>query len=149
MATKARSPALTLVLGNPGKRRVKKRARQADAGAPRAPRWLPPEAKRKYRQLRPPLVRRGLLTPLDADALVAYAVMWSVFKETVETLANRDRDYSDVEGTLRADPAFAQMMAALKMMRVWGSLLGLDPVSRDRMGMGGPEEKDALSEFLE
>jgi P27 family predicted phage terminase small subunit len=149
MAPRARSAALQPVLGNPSRRRVKKRGPRADAGVPRRPGWLSPAAKAKFRDLARRLARRGLLTPLDGDALAAYCEVYAQFRATTETLQSQGRDYTDGEGTVRAHPAFGQWVTTLKLMRQYGSVLALDPASREKMGVGEPEQKDALSEFLQ
>jgi P27 family predicted phage terminase small subunit len=157
MAGRRKANALKLVLGNPGKRRLAhggQRERKTDraqpyAGLPAMPRWLSRLAKRMYLSLRERLVARGALTELDAETLAGFCQAWAEFKEATEALDSEGRFFVTKEAGYKCPhPAFAQQQAALRTMRAYGQALGLDPASRDKLGMGGgAEQRDELSEF--
>jgi P27 family predicted phage terminase small subunit len=148
MAPKARSPRFQLVLSNPGKRKVNNRGPRLDRGVPRRPRWLSPAGKVKFRQLARPLVRMGVMTALDGDALAAYCQAYAELREATMALERDGRTLTDERGNVRPHPAFAQQQQALKAMRAGAALFGLDPVSRQRIAAEPTDGEDELEGFL-
>jgi P27 family predicted phage terminase small subunit len=148
MAPKAKSPRLQLVPGNPGKREVNNRAPRPDRGVPRRPRWLNPAAKAKFRQLARPLIKLGVMTALDGDALACYCQAWAELREATMALERDGRTFTDDKGDVRPHPAFAQQQQALKALRAWGAELGLTPASRQRLAVERPAGEGPLDEFL-
>jgi P27 family predicted phage terminase small subunit len=80
---KAVPTELKLLRGNPGKRPI-----SPDEPTPAAvlethapPEWLDDAAKAEWRRVAPILVRNGLLTEMDLDALTAYCHAWCVWKD--------------------------------------------------------------------
>jgi P27 family predicted phage terminase small subunit len=120
MAPKAKSLRLKVVPGNPGKRKVNNRAPRPDRGVPRRPGWLSPAAKAKFRQLARLLVKLGVLTALDGDALAAYCQALAELREATMALDRDGRTFIDEKGNVRPHPAFAQQQQALRAAGVGG-----------------------------
>ena len=64
--------ALKIATGNAGKRPIRDDEPKPEVGAPKCPTWLASDAKSIWRQLAPRLVRAGVLTKLDGNALGRY-----------------------------------------------------------------------------
>lgn len=77
-------------------------------GAP--PRWLSPEAKTLWRQVRPQLEHYGILTALDRALFIALCETWALWR--------RDQESS-----------------ALKNLLTLAQMYGLTPLARRRLGI--------------
>lgn len=100
--------------------------------APRCPAWLSIEAKREWKALAPVLDRSGLLTEADGTAFAAYCAAVGLMRAAVA-------DQAATPGDWRKGVAVRE---AMKMVRLLGSDFGLNPVSRTRINLPAPDEKD-------
>jgi P27 family predicted phage terminase small subunit len=82
--------ALTLVKGNPGKRKLPKNEPKPESSAPPPPADLGPDGVKEWQRIVEPLARLGLMTDLDVLALAAYcdaADTWMRARRIFEQLA--------------------------------------------------------------
>jgi P27 family predicted phage terminase small subunit len=98
---------------------------------------LDAEAKRKWTELVPELLRLRLLTIVDGDTLAAYCQAWAEFRLATVTLTKQGRTFKTSTGYLTPHPAVAQQRSAWAAIRAFASLFGLDPSSRSRLRVGG------------
>jgi P27 family predicted phage terminase small subunit len=79
--------ALKILRGLPGKRKL-----SVDEPQPtpltnaEPPDWLNPEAQAEWRRQAPMLERLGVLTESDTDALTAYCVAWTAWKQATQQI---------------------------------------------------------------
>ena len=141
---------LTKLLGNPGKRAINDQEPHPDTSPPVCPTWLDDEAKAKWAMLAPELIRLGILTSVDGDALAAYCQAYAEFKLSTETLQAEGRTKATETGYLTPHPAVAQQRSAWTTMKMYSAMFGLDPSSRSRIKIKGTkDEKDPFDAFLE
>lgn len=149
------TPSAILKLRGSWRAKARRREPQPRAGRPACPTWLPPAARRKWRQLVPELVRLGLLTVVDGDALAAYCCAWAELQQATQTLDQEGRYVRLASGYLLSHPAVAQQRSAWQAVRAFAALFGLDPSSRTRLAAtaasAAKEQKtgaSALARFL-
>ena len=169
---------LKIVTGTARADRLNADEPRPDPTPPKCPSWLDAEAKRVWRKLQPELTRIGVLTSADGEAFAGYCVAWSEFRaateilraegrivlaggtpiETEETMtveengktATTTRTVVHVVGARRVPhPAVAQQRSAMRLIREYSSLFGLDPSSRSRIKAAPVEAVDELKAFAE
>lgn len=149
-AGRPRKPtALKILTGNPGRRPLNQSEPQPDGTAPKCPSWLDAEGKRTWKRLAPELHRLGLLTCVDGEALACLCQAWSELKQATETLKAEGRYVTLVTGGRQSHPAVSQQRTAMRTIKDFCSLFGLDPSSRSRLHVQPPEELDELKAFDE
>jgi P27 family predicted phage terminase small subunit len=118
-------------------------------GIPECPSWLDDVAKAKWAELVPELDRLTLLTVLDGDVLAAYCVAWSELHHATALLAKEGRTCTGGSGGLKSHPAISMQRTALRAVKEFAALFGLDPASRQRLETHeATEEEDAMDAFL-
>jgi P27 family predicted phage terminase small subunit len=143
---------LKILDGNPGKRPLNAAEPQPPAGAPACPSWLDREAKAEWRRVVPALDRLGLLTRVDRSAIAGYCTAWAELCWASKTLARVGHTYTTEGGQICPRPEVAMHRSALRHVRQFSALFGLDPASRsrvevpDRVGPRG--EVEELDHFL-
>jgi P27 family predicted phage terminase small subunit len=155
--------ALKLLTGNPGKRPLNGSEPQPLATPPVCPDFLPADAKAKWAELAPELSRLGLLTVVDGEALACLCSAWADFKAATETIAKEGRyqlvggwpvevkgDDGEVRtevrgGQLQPHPALAQHARAMKAIKEFAALFGLEPSSRSRLHVRPAAPLDSAS----
>lgn len=134
---------LKILNGNPGKRPLNEHQPQPSAGEPQCPDWMPAEAKRKWRELVPELLRIGMLTVVDRETLAAYCLACSELKQATERLQKDGRYQTTKNGYLTDHPAVAQQRSAMEVIKRFSVLFGLDPSSRQGIDLGGSGSQGA------
>jgi P27 family predicted phage terminase small subunit len=144
---KPKPTKLKLVTGNPGKRRLNVDEPQPRLAAPSCPKWLSKRAKAKWRQLAPELSALGLLTIVDGDPLAAYCQAFAELELATQTLEKEGRTIIGSSGRTVAHPCVAQQRSAMRAVKDFAALFGLDPSSRSRLKPSESRE-DEFERFL-
>jgi P27 family predicted phage terminase small subunit len=97
------------------------------------------------------MISRGTLSREDLPILVAYCNAWSLMLETQDDMANTLYS-TTADGGEKVHPSVNINKIAVGQLKMLGSLLGLDPLSRSRVvGSGlsgkGEEEENEFNEF--
>ncbi len=148
---KPKPPALKILEGNPGKRRIETDIPQPDDRIPTCPHWLEEAAKVEWMRVAPELNRLGLLTRVDRAALAAYCQSYARWQaaETILSLEGITCEYTNKNGstntTLRPEVLVAKQY--LQFLRAFCSEFGLTPSSRARMVLPKDEEDDEENDF--
>jgi P27 family predicted phage terminase small subunit len=164
MAGRGRPPkptTLKIIGGNPGKRPLNKNEPKPDATAPECPAWMPKEAKAKWAELAPKLLRLGLLTEADGEEFAGLCLAWSELVVATRTLEKEGRtirtggtvigdgpDAKVLGDVLRPHPAVAMQRSAWAAVRSFASLFGLDPSSRSKLSISSPPNDDPFDAFV-
>jgi P27 family predicted phage terminase small subunit len=148
---KPKPPALKILEGNPGKRRIETDIPQPDDRIPTCPHWLEEAAKVEWMRVAPELNRLGLLTRVDRAALAAYCQSYARWQaaETILSSEGITCEYTNKNGstntTLRPEVLVAKQY--LQFLRAFCSEFGLTPSSRARMVLPKDEEDDEENDF--
>lgn len=151
---KAKPVELKILQGNPGKRPLNMDAPKPSSEIPKCPSWLDGEAKNCWKRNAKELNRIGLLTLIDADALVQYCVNWSQWVEAIGKLYKHGSTYPilDENGKLKyiqQSPYVSIARHLQQEIRAFAVEFGMTPSSRGKLVIPGKEEKlDPLEEFL-
>lgn len=143
---------LRVVKGNPQKRPLPK-----DEPAPAAvrethppPDWLDDVAKAEWCRIAPMLVRNGLLTEMDLDALTAYCHAWCVWKDANAKIRQFGIVIKSQNGFPMPSPYLPIANKAMVTMKGFMLEFGMTPSARTRVTR--TEEKtpaaNPLSKFL-
>lgn len=118
------------------------------ATPPKPPAWLSPRAKREWRRVAPELIKRGLFTELDRQALAQYCQAVARLEECEEALKD-GLSYEAPSGRQYLKPEYRVLMDCQKEIRQLCALFGLAPSSRMRMELPEPVEPDELESLLD
>src|SRR5262249_30892494 len=126
--------------GRSGRRRL-----QVPPGRVTCPPWLPATAKREWKRLAPQLVELGVLTPLDVACFACYCVTVGNMIEATRRVEAEGLTYKAGDLTKR-NPNVPICTAAMKDVRLFGELFGLNPLARQRFDMPEPVVEDAFEQ---
>jgi len=117
---------------------------------PKCPRWLPPEGKRKWKQLAPKLEKLGLLTEVDGEKLAAMCLHWSILLEAAKDVKERGILIPSAreDGALVKNPSLQILRDNSAAFCKIAGEFGLDPVNRGRIDVKVEQEKDPLEQLL-
>ncbi len=87
------------------------------------------------------MISRGTLSREDLPILVAYCNAWSLMLETQEDMS-KTLYSSTADGGEKVHPSVNINKIAVGQLKMLGSLLGLDPLSRSRVVGAGLSGKD-------
>jgi P27 family predicted phage terminase small subunit len=97
--------------------------------------------------LAPELIRLGVLTPLDRDALATYCEAVTHYRQAAELIDRSSVLVKSASGRLVKNPALQVARDQAAIIKGFARELGLTPSSRS--GISVPEaEDDALAELL-
>jgi P27 family predicted phage terminase small subunit len=135
-----------LIKGNPSKRPINKNEPQPEIepACPAVPAFLAGYAADEWLVVGPHLYRLGLLTTLDISSFAAYCDAygrWRLAREALERMTEQDPVthgalVRSAAGGVRRNPLARAAEAAAEEMLAWGSMFGLSPASRARIGGG-------------
>lgn len=134
MPTQPKPTALKLVQGNPGKRPLnldEPKPQMVDSMDP--PEWLDDDARKKWLDVCPKLIRMGVLTEVDGDALAGYCIAWSRMKLAEKDIDEYGLTLENKTGSMVKNPAATAYDEATKQLRAFGDLLGMSPAARTRL----------------
>lgn len=146
---KPKPPALVVLEGNRGKRKINRAEPRPGVGRPRPPAFLSGVGLELWNRTVPELERMHLLTVVDGEALAAYCVAYGEFADSTEQI---DRDGLTVTtsfGNVIQNPAVGIRHRAMQLMKAFAAEFGLTPSSRGRMVIGDHEEKSELERLLD
>lgn len=121
--------------GNAGKRPLNKNEPEFttfDENTP-PPDILNEEGQLKWRELLKELIPTGVLCQTDLETLVNYCIAYQNRNDAMRAIEKYGDIIQDENGKLSRNPAFVTLNEAKKQMAQSGSLLGLDPSSRQRL----------------
>lgn len=99
---------------------------------PKAPEWLPEEARAEWDRVAPELSRLDLLKEGDRAALTAYCLAWDRLVQAQQEIAADGVLSTNSQGRVR-HPAVAVLEAASKELRSWAGEFGLTPSAENKM----------------
>jgi P27 family predicted phage terminase small subunit len=114
-------------------------------------------ARRIWRREGPPLFAAGIITAVDGQAFWNYCLSTEerdiALKDCQKNGRNfrtmfEDKDGNLIPGDMKANPAFAQMQAAIKAMKAFEIEFGLTPASRSKLKIEKKGDGDKMSDFL-
>ena len=103
-----------------------------------APDWLSDDARREWDRLAPTLIRMGVLTSIDRDALAVYCEAVAHYEQAVTLV---DKSAVLIRGTrgLVKNPAMQVARDQAAIIRAYARELGLTPSARSEMVHGGAQ----------
>lgn len=143
--------ALKELQGNPGRRPLSSAEPAPDIirVPPRAPRCLGPVGQAKWRDLMPRLIRSGIPTEIDLDALTNYCRAAEVLHIAEEDIAAHGRYLSGLKGGRYLNPAAGDAWAAIHEMSAIGREFGMTPASRTKVRAANPKQRSLFDSYLE
>lgn len=139
-----------LAAGNPGKRTINKDTPSyGEITNVFAPEWLKGHARDLWEHLAPLLCREKILQATDIQNLEAYCAAYGRFRAAEEEIQKHGIVVEGAQGGPLKNPAATIANEALKQMATYGSFLGLDPSSRQRMqGPKKPAKDNPFAKLL-
>lgn len=129
-----------IAAGNPGKRAINKDA--PDFGLATdvdPPEWIVEHARDMWLRVTPLLLKQKVLQMTDLHNVEAFCVAYGTFRAAVADVHENGVVVSGATGGPIKNPALTALNEASKQMIAFGSLLGLDPASRQRL-IGGQKK---------
>ncbi|MGG4774841.1 phage terminase small subunit P27 family [Paenalcaligenes sp. Me52] len=132
--------------GNPGKRALNKDAPEFGGVVNiDAPDWLQGPGRNLWEHLAPLLCAEQVLQATDIQNLEFYCAAYGRFRMAEEDIARNGITVEGAQGGIVKNPAATIINEATRQMATFGSLLGLDPSSRQRLL--GPKKQDPTAEL--
>ena len=117
-----------------------------------APRWMAPEAKNLWRNLRPQLESQGILCSLDRPAFEVLCTTWANLRKVQAMVAEQGCFYTTKRGVIREHPGVKLERRLAASFLSWAGDFGLTPMSRKRLGVSGavkePSGEDAIDQYF-
>ncbi|MFG0501057.1 phage terminase small subunit P27 family [Pseudomonas putida] len=145
MGRPAKPTALKLLQGNPGKRKLDKKAPTPAPleATPDPPQWLGEWATEMWETIAPWLTQTGIMTRTDTHNLAAFCAAYDRWRQAEDEVASVGITVTDKKGVVKKNPACTVINEALRQLASFGAALGLDPASRARlMGSGGQDKPE-------
>jgi len=140
MGKRGPRPTPTAILKLRGSRRAggRKGEPRPERRRPACPRWLDQAAKACWKQIVPQLEAMGVLTRIDANAVVRYCVLWSRWLQAEQFIAKHGAVYplKDNSGRIRCLQQFPQVAIAHRLSIALSKIeaeFGMTPSSRSRI----------------
>lgn len=114
------------------------------ASVPRAPAWLPAEAKDEWKRVLPSLIARRILTAADMGTVENYCLAAGTIRRCQNTIA---AEGDTLDG--KRHPSFQTLGQMMTEHRRLAAELGLTPTSRNKAGKppDGEDGYDAYSDL--
>jgi len=137
--------------GNPGGRRLNTAEPDYnEISNVDAPDWLQGPGRSLWEVLAPQLCEQDILKMTDIQNLEAYCAAYGRFREAEESIKHHGSVIQDDSGKLYKNPAVTIVNEATRQMATMGSLLGLDPSSRQRLvGRDGERKGNPFASLLQ
>lgn len=139
---------LRLIQGNPGKQRINHSEPKPEPAGLDCPALLKGEARKKWSEIAPKLLRYGLFTELDRDALAAYCQAYSEWARAVRMMAKDGvvRNYGQ-KGYEQISAWVTVADKSLKKMKEFLTQFGMTPSSRSALSVDSDPAK-SIEEIL-
>ena len=98
-----------------------------------APDWIDDTATKEWQRLAPLLVRAGVLTEMDLDALTAYCVAWCTWKDATQKIRAFGMVIKTKTGYPIQSPYIPIANTAMTTMKGLMTEFGMTPSSRNRV----------------
>lgn len=143
---KPKPTALKKLAGNPGKRKLNDAEPDfTEITDVEPPEWLPQLAVEMWQTVMPELLAAKVLTVPDLHNVEAFCTAYAMWRDA-EDHVKRFGVVIETEKSTIKNPAVTVINEAKKQMREFGSLLGLDPSSRQRL-VGPKKSEDKGNPF--
>lgn len=110
-----------------------KPSRDADDAIPACPKWCSKDVRKQWKEVIATLAERGLAGRATPDVIAAYCKACVDLRDAAVTLAKDGNFFDGLHGP-RPHPAQRMQEVAMNQIRQLGGILGLDPVSMQRLG---------------
>lgn len=140
---KPKPTALKVLAGNPGHRPLNESEAAPDEllGVPEAPAHLSKDAIEEWDRVVPLLLRCGLLTSIDVDAIAGYCQAYGRWVEAERAVAREGFVVWLPSGCPIQNPNLIAANKALEMMRRFQTEFGMTPSSRSRVAVKKKEQR--------
>lgn len=145
---KPKPTALKRLQGNAGKRKLKDIPQFGELQNVEPPEWLTPLAVKMWQTVMPELLSIKVLTIADIHNVEAFCMAYARWREAEDILTERGLVIETPMGSLIKNPAATIVAEAKKQMVQFGSLLGLDPSSRERL-TGSAQQEAVANPFAD
>ena len=142
--------ALKLAAGSPGHRKLNTNEPKYDEITNiDPPDWLLPDARGIWETLAPQLCKQRVLKITDIQNLELYCDAYARFRLGQQSIAEHGLVIVQEDGKLMKNPAATAINEATRQMVSVGSLLGLDPSSRQRLtGAGNGKQQNPFADLI-
>jgi P27 family predicted phage terminase small subunit len=135
--------------GRPGKRALNRSEPQFARVAPKCPSHLSPEAKKRWREICPVLLRARLLTEGDQMALANLCQAYATMAKAQKELNRGDLMITSQSGYAQQNPLFTVIRSSMEIITKLCREFGLTPSARSRMSAGAEDkETDPLDDAI-
>ena len=141
---KPKPTAMRIFEGNPSRRPLNKCEPIGPDADLSCPDWLSEIGAAKWEEVAPMLSGMRVLTQADRDVLSCYCEAWAEFHESREIIEKNGITAVGEKGGEYIHPAVNIKNSALKRIKEFGALLGLNPVARMGLKTDG---KETASDF--
>ncbi len=158
MGNRPKPTQLKVLMGNPGKRPLNSVEPEAQKGLPDAPDWLKafPAAVREWEREGEILVSMGVMTFAEEGTFAMRCYLADQIQQLATEINKEGRvSYTSRMDSLgneimdaKANPKAIQLKNLITEYRQIGSLLGLDPSSRTRLGAGTEKPKSKFEGLI-
>lgn len=111
------------------------------AGAPACPKWITGEARKLWKHIVHVMGATGVLTQAELSKMEALCRAYARWRKAEEEIDASSEVIKDPDGKLIENPWLHVASAWLDKFDRLGSALGLDPVMRTRLRVGGTRRK--------
>lgn len=129
--------------GNPGKRALNDN--EPDFGLVTdvsPPEWITGPASDMWQRVVPLLLKQQVLQMTDLHNVEVFCAAYGVWRAAKDNVAKNGIVVEGASGGPVKNPALTAMNEAARQMVTFGSMLGLDPASRQRLVGGGKNKGD-------
>lgn len=138
---KPKPTARKIAAGNPGKRALNND--EPDFGLVvdiDPPEWITGPGREMWLRVAPLLCKQKVLQVTDLHNVEAFCMAYGTWRLAAIDVANNGVVVAGATGGPIKNPALTALNEAARQMVTFGSMLGLDPVSRQRLVGGGPKK---------
>jgi P27 family predicted phage terminase small subunit len=125
--------ALKLLRGNPGRRPINPNEPKPPAGRLTPPTWLTGAAATKWRRLAPELLKHGLFSTADRDALAVYCQTFAQWREAEAEIKKHGMVVKGRDGGPVTSPYVGIRDRARVYLLRWWEQFGMTPSARVRV----------------
>ena len=144
MGRKAIPTAIKILHGTHRPDRANPNEPKVAPGTPEPPEIVTGEARIEWDRLAPLLVSSGVLTTLDGGTLASYCVAFARWLEAERQIAAQGTIVKSPSGYPIIIPYLSISNRALKQMKEFGALLGLNPTDRSKIQISDDDTRGGI-----